>query len=494
MVNIVDSGGGQAPQELETFLPKNGTNGVKYKITPTKKDPENGIIAEFNPFAERQNEHPTTDGETLTHLLKASLGTGILAMPVAFKHSGIVLGIFVTIFTAFICTHCSYVLVKCGHKLYVKTRTTKMSFAEVAQAAFLNGPKWGRKFAGISKISILICLFLTYFGTCSVYTVIIAKNIQQVAIYISTSTTNTTENLISEVIDSSAEEPEVISLRLLISMLLIPLIILSWVPNLKYLAPVSMVANGFMALGLGITFYYLVIDVPSISEREMYNIYSLPAFFAITIFAMEAIGVVMPLENSMRTPQNFIGICGVLNQGMSGVTLIYMLLGFMGYLKYGEETEDSITLNLPKDEIPAHIVKIAIALAVYCTYGLQFFVCLEIAWDAIKDKCRKRPMIVNYVLRTVLVTASVVLAVAVPTIGPFMGLIGAFCFSILGLLFPVFIEMVTYWHEGFGPGNWIVWKNIVVVVFGILALAFGSHSAINDIVKLYSAPLEEGST
>lgn len=39
--------------------------------------------------------------------------------------------------------------------------------------------------------------------------------------------------------------------------------------------------------------------------------------------------------------------------------------------------------------------------------------------------------------RTVLVTAAVLLAVAVPTISPFIGLIGAFCFSILGLLVPV---------------------------------------------------------
>lgn len=51
-----------------------------------------------------------SDGETLTHLLKASLGTGILAMPVAFMYSGIVVGIFATIITAFICTHCSYIL------------------------------------------------------------------------------------------------------------------------------------------------------------------------------------------------------------------------------------------------------------------------------------------------------------------------------------------------------------------------------------------------
>lgn len=51
------------------------------------------------------------NNETLTHLLKASLGTGILSMPIAFKYSGLINGIIMTIFTAFICTHCSYVLV-----------------------------------------------------------------------------------------------------------------------------------------------------------------------------------------------------------------------------------------------------------------------------------------------------------------------------------------------------------------------------------------------
>lgn len=193
----------------------------------------------------------------------------------------------------------------------------------------------------------------------------------------------------------------------------------------------------------------------------------------------------MPLENSMRTPQNFIGICGVLNQGMGGVTLVYILLGFFGYVKYGTEAEGSITLNLPIEEIAAQIVKILIGLAVFFTFGLQFYVCLEIGWNFIKDKFTKRPTLVNYMMRTILVTASVLLAVAVPTIGPFVGLLGAFCFSILGLLVPVFIETVTYWETGFGKYNWVVWKNVFVCIFGMLALIFGSKDAIVDIMKLY---------
>lgn len=206
-----------------------------------------------------------------------------------------------------------------------------MSFAEVAEAACINGPKWSKPFAKFSRVFILQCLFWTYFGTCSVYTVIIAENINHVVLYFFGYT---------------------LDIRALIAMLLIPLILLSWVPNLKYLAPVSMVANVFMAVGLGITFYYIVQDLPSPETRSYIGEPSMiPAFFSITIFAMEAIGVVMPLENQMKTPQHFVGICGVLNKGMSGVTLVYILLGFMGYLKYGSAAEASITLNLPKDEL-----------------------------------------------------------------------------------------------------------------------------------------------
>ena len=82
--------------------------------------------------------------------------------------------------------------------------------------------------------------------------------------------------------------------RVYIAALLLPLILLGWVPNLKYLAPVSMIANAFMAIGLGITLYYLVQDIPSLDTVPKFDITvsATPQFFSIVIFAMEAIGVV----------------------------------------------------------------------------------------------------------------------------------------------------------------------------------------------------------
>ncbi|KAI5734855.1 hypothetical protein M8J77_011261 [Diaphorina citri] len=466
---------------METFLPQDGSktesnNIGKYKVAvvPAKIRDEAVQLNHldnkdyWDPFKERKLAHPVTDGETLTHLLKASLGTGILSMPYAFRNAGLTGGIFLTVLVAVICTHCSYILVQCGHVLYRRTKVTSMSFADIGEVAFAKGPAWGRRYARFARICILLGLFLAYFGTCSVYTVIIAKNF-------------------SKVINHYTGTE--LDIRVYISAFLIPLILLSWVPNLKSLAPVSMVANLLMGTGLGITFYYIVWDLHKPMEMpQIADISTMPTFFSIVIFAIEAIGVVMPLENNMQTPNHFVGLCGVLNQGMGGVTMIYILLGFLGYLKYGELTEDNITYNLPQHEIAPQIANIAIGIAVFCTFGLQFFVCLEIVWNGVKDNFVKKPKFYEYIVRTVIVTAAVGLAVAVPTIGPFLGLIGAFCFSLLGLIFPVLIEFVTYWDVGFGPGNWRVWKNILVLIFGVLALVFGTQTSIGDIMRAYMPP------
>ncbi|XP_050433002.1 proton-coupled amino acid transporter-like protein pathetic isoform X2 [Adelges cooleyi] len=419
-------------------------------------------IEYFDPFLERNLEHPTTDCETLTHLLKASLGTGILAMPQAFQSTGLLTGVFATIFVSVVCTFCSYILVKCAHILYRRTKVTAMSFADVAEVAFANGPSWSRKFSGLARQAVLMLLFVTYFGTCCVYTVIIATNFQQVVTHYSGTQYD---------------------IRYYISVLLVPLILLSYVPNLKYLAPVSMVANLFMACGLGITFYYLLIDVPNVWDRpQVGSLDTFPTFFSITVFAMEAIGVVMPLENNMKTPKHFLGLFGVLNIGMGGVTVIYILLGFLGYLKYGEITEASITLNLPTGDIAAQLAKIFISLAVFCTYGLQFYVVLEIAWNRVQSTYEKATTFHNYILRTVLVVSSVVIAVAVPTIGPFIGLIGAFCFSLLGIIGPVVIEFATCWEN---VTLWMKFRNSLMIIVGILALVFGTSSSISEIAAMY---------
>lgn len=77
----------------------------------------------------------------------------------------------------------------------------------------------------------------------------------------------------------------------------------------------------------------------------------LPLYFGTAIYAFEGIGVVLPLENNMKTPQDFGGLNGVLNTGMVVVASLYTAVGFFGYLKYGENVAATITLNLDSSAV-----------------------------------------------------------------------------------------------------------------------------------------------
>lgn len=65
---------------------------------------------------------------------------------------------------------------------------------------------------------------------------------------------------------------------------------------------------------------------------------------------MEGIGVVMPVENQMKKPQQFLGFPGVLSVAMVTVVVLYGLIGFLGYIRYGDSVKGSITLNFPIEE------------------------------------------------------------------------------------------------------------------------------------------------
>lgn len=60
---------------------------------------------------------------------------------------------------------------------------------------------------------------------------------------------------------------------------------------------------------------------------------------------------VLPLKNEMKKPRNFDRPMGVLNVGMVIVGTMFVALGFLAYLKYGDDIQGSVTLNLePNNE------------------------------------------------------------------------------------------------------------------------------------------------
>lgn len=128
-----------------------------------------------------------------------------------------------------------------------------------------------------------------------------------------------------------------------------------------------------------------------------------------------------------------------------------------------------------------------IALAILFTFGLQFFVPMDILWRKIQNRFAKdNHNRTQIILRTGIIFIMGAIGVAVPNLDPIISLVGAVFFSVLGILVPAVIE--TVYVHGCGSSNfgWILVKNIILGAFSIFALVSGSIVSIEEIIKEYS--------
>lgn len=78
--------------------------------------------------------------ETLVHLLKGSLGTGILAMPKAFGQAGYLSALINTILIGILCTYGLHILVRSQYILCKRRRVPILTYPISMKLALEEGP------------------------------------------------------------------------------------------------------------------------------------------------------------------------------------------------------------------------------------------------------------------------------------------------------------------------------------------------------------------
>lgn len=152
-------------------------------------------------------------------------------------------------------------------------------------------------------------------------------------------------------------------------------------------------------------------------------------------------------------------------------------------------------------------MKIIFALATFISYGLQGYVPVAIIWGTYLSKrfenspkklhwellCRiciviatcksafNNSLINRHSIQTVCAFA-VLLAVAIPRLGLFISLFGALCLSVLGLAFPALMEICVLYPDKWGTWNYILWKDIFLIIFGVAGLVIGTFTSVRDII------------
>ncbi|KAI1899058.1 hypothetical protein AGOR_G00078770 [Albula goreensis] len=414
----------------------------------------------------------TTFLQTLIHLLKGNIGTGLLGLPLAVKNAGLVLGPVSLFVMGIVAVHCMRLLVKCSHHLSAKVGKPSLSYGEVMEHSMEN-VSCLRRHAARGRCLVNLFLIITQLGFCCVYFVFLSDNIKQVVDAANATTMNCHNNQ-TVVLEQSFDS------RLYMLCFLPFITLLVFTPNLKYLAPFSLLANLAMCTSLVLIYWYSIRNIPfPVSLPYVGKPKDFALFFGTAIFAFEGIGVVLPLENKMQKPQRF---SMVLYLGMAMVTFLYISLGTIGYLCFGANIGASITLNLPNCWL-YQIVKILYCFGIFITYALQFYVPADILVPPAVARvsgvrCKKA---VDLLVRTALVILTCLLAVLIPELDLVIALVGSISSSALALIFPPLLQVFTFHSEDLSIV--VTLKNILISVVGVVGFVAGTYVSIEQIIQ-----------
>ena len=193
-------------------------------------------------------EENISNTDTIFHMLKGNVGTGILAMPDAMKNAGLAVGSAGLIFMSVICIHCMHLLVRANHRLKALGRLPEgkdvLTYSDVMELTVKQ--KFPRcSTAARNLITIFLCL--TQFGFCCVYFVFVSQNIKLVC-------------------DHHIGPHDY---HLYMGIVLPFVLIICSVRNLKNLSILSVLANFLQLVALALMFIYLGHDLTPTWDRKM---------------------------------------------------------------------------------------------------------------------------------------------------------------------------------------------------------------------------------
>ncbi|KAB0791846.1 hypothetical protein PPYR_03646 [Photinus pyralis] len=423
---------------------------------------------DYDPYVHRNVEHATSYLETLVHILKASLGTGVLAMPIAFKYAGLVNGVIGAILTAFVCGVGIHRFFASQYTICKNLKVSYMPYSVIMKVALLSGPRCMSKVANFFGTLSDALLLLHQTGVCAVYVIFISNNLK---------------DLLKRPYTNLNVPVEYYMLCLLPALLLIVS-----VPNMKKMARITLLSNCATLVSVIIIIAVLSPNLPDISLRHKTGtVFDSALAFGIMLFALSAMGVILTVEKHMKEPKQMVAYFGTLNVSLVAILIVYTLIGFIGYWQVGDEVKDIIILDLQNyNETARQCAQSLYVVAIFVSYGLSAMVFVDVLWGNYlkhylaesrhhdKGQCATRILVVF---------VSTFAAAAIPLFADIVALLGSFSMSSLELIFPAIMDICVRWPDKFGRGKWTLIADLILMAIGVGGLLIGGFSAIRSIVR-----------
>lgn len=283
----------------------------------------------------------TTSGAFLL-LLKSFVGTGVLFLPKAFLNGGILFSSVVLLCVSSLSYYCFILLVNCRLRI-------EGSFGDIG----------GILYGKYMRFIILTSIVLSQLGFVSAYIVFTSENLQAFILAVS-------------------KCKDFIDIKYMILMQLIIFLPLSLIRDISKLGFTALIADVFILLGLIYLYFFdikTIVENKGVSDIEAFNPASWTLFIGTAIFTYEGVGLIVPIQESMKRPTKFPAVLGAV---MVIITFIFLSIGALSYAAYGSATKTVVILNLPQDDKFVNGVQFLYSLAILLSTPLQLFPAIRI--------------------------------------------------------------------------------------------------------------------
>ncbi|CAO3644143.1 unnamed protein product [Cunninghamella blakesleeana] len=384
-------------------------------------------------------------GKAMFMFLKAFIGSGVLFLPKAFANGGIALSIILMVIVAVICL---------------------IAFLQLIKTQLIVGGSYGdiggTLFGQALRFIVLFFIVISQIGFVCSYFIFVSGNFYSVA------------NVLSEC-RNFIEQKNYIWFPLI---LLIPLSLIRHMARLSFCA---IAADILILFGLIVIIYY--------TSDQLYNHGVGPNIiavnsvdFGLTIgtatFSFEGIGLLIPIVEAMAEPQKF-PIVTIL--GMVIVCVIYILIGTLSYLAYGDKIQAAVIYNFPPGDRLTISVELLYSLAVMLTMPFMLFPALKIIENGIfrKFQSGSKSITVKFSKNIYRVIISVVCAVIAYGIGgenldKFVSFVGSVACVPLCFIFP------GLFHFKVAKKMWEKILDMALVIWGAGIMVYTLYVTINS--------------
>ena len=385
-------------------------------------------------------ERRTSTSHAVFHIFKANVGAGVFLLPSFYNATGAVPGLCLALITGIIVLDSTVALVDVKHRINQERVSTYSDVVEYVLG------KYPRYFIDAS-------LFITQCGFCVLYL-----------------------QFSSGLLASLMPFPGDYFFFLAIGTLFVfPLTFFTH--RLHVLAKASLFAAVCVIGVLGVAFFISVTRIVNRQSSDAAFAAQLStrwvSFVSAHILALEGVGVILPVENSVADTSQF---SSVMQTTLAGVTLLYVSFGQAGYVAFGSTITSSVLAALPSSQI-AHGCQLALAVSLLFSYPLQFVPAVQI----VDRKLGSTPNDTQFILTRAALNIAFALTAALAgsgAINKVAELLGAFVGAHLTIFFPTLLAVVMQGREGAFQLNLLTAKRIAYLLFAVVIWVGGTTLSI----------------